>query len=208
MKEHNYTIPLTEALEEGHSCFLCKIEKDLTERALEYYMGAAVMEPSVRIETNALGFCRTHGEAMLGMQKKLPLMLALETRLDTLEKEFLKAKKPGKHRGKTCAVCARRDGQMDKCLENCLWLLRKEPEFLEKYLSTEGVCLSHFYALSEKMGKGDAALYKVLYAHMAEKLSRLRGEIGEFTRSFDYRTVPGKDIGKTPPRAVETLTEK
>ena len=97
---------------------------------------------------------------------------------------------------------------MDKCLENCLWLLQKEPDFLEKYMASEGVCLSHFHALSEKMGKSDGALYKALHAHMAEKLSRLRGEIDSFARSFDYRTAPEKNIGRVPARAVETLTEK
>lgn len=208
MKEHNYTIPLTEAIEEGGGCFLCKIEKELSDRALEYYMGAAVMEPSVRIETNARGFCRTHGEAMLAMPKKLPLILALQTRLDTLEKEFVKAKKPGKHREKTCAVCERVSRQMDKCIENCLWLLQKEPDFLEKYLQSEGVCLSHFYALAAKMGKGDAALYKVLHTHMAEKLARLRGDMDTFARSFDYQSAPVKNIGHIPREAVETLTDK
>ena len=139
MKEHNYTIPLTEAIESRDGCVLCKIEKDLTERALEYYMGAAVMEPSVRIETNAKGFCRLHGEAMLAMPKKLPLILALQTRLDTMEKQLQKAKKPGKKREKTCAVCERVAGQMENCMENCLWLLRKEPDFLEKFEFFTGV---------------------------------------------------------------------
>lgn len=208
MKEHNYTIPLSEAIEAHDGCVLCKIEKDLTERALEYYMGAAVMEPSVRIETNAKGFCRLHGEAMLAMPKKLPLILALQTRLDTMEKQFLKAKKPGKKHGKTCAVCERVAGQMEKCIENCLWLLRKEPDFLEKYLQSEGVCLSHFYTLTEKMGKGDADLYKALHAHMAEKLARLRVDIDTFARSFDYQSTDVKNIGHIPREAVETLTEK
>ncbi len=208
MKEHNYTIPLTEALEAEVSCFLCKIEDELEARALDYYMGAAVMEPSVRIETNQKGFCRAHGEEMLQMPKKLPLMLALETRLDTAVKAFAKEKKPQKGHKSTCAVCERVAGQMDKCLKNCLWLLQKEPEFLEKYLASEGVCLHHFYALTEKMGRGDGKLYETLHTHMKEKLERLAGDIHAFTRSFDYRNTPGENIGTVPPRAVQTLTEK
>lgn len=208
MKEHNYTIPLNEALEKNVSCFLCDLEKLLEDRALDYYMGAAVMEPNVRIETNAKGFCRLHGEKMLAMQKKLPLMLALETRLDTMLSELKKNKKPPKARKKTCAVCDRVAGQMDKALENCAWLLKNEPQFLEKYLASDGVCLHHFYALCEKFGRGDGALYEKLHGAMVKKLENLRGDITGFTRGFDYKTAPKENMGSVPPRAVETLTEK
>ncbi len=208
MKEHNYTIPLTEALEAEVSCFLCKIEDELEERALEYYMGAAVMEPNVRIETNEKGFCRHHAEEMLEMPKKLPLLLALQTRLDAIEKNFKKEKKPGRIPEKTCAVCERAQGHMDKCLDNCLWLLKKEPDFLHKYMESEGVCLHHFHALSEKMGRADGELYTQLHTHMEKKLEKLSADIDSFTRSFDYRNTPGENMGAVPGKAVETLTEK
>lgn len=207
MKEHNYTIPLTDALESGGGCFLCKIEDMLEENALSYYMGAAVMEPSVRIETNREGFCRLHAEKMLAMpKKKLPLLLALQTRLLTLQKE-LRGKHAGKKAPKTsCAVCGRATGQMEKCLENCVWLLKHEPAFLEKYLASDGVCLHHFYALQEKWGRGDGAICDALKKHMEEKLSNLAAEIDGFTRSFDYRNTASRDMAEVPAKAVETLT--
>ena len=208
MKEHNYTIPLNEALEADVSCFLCKIEDELEARAVEYYMGAAVMEPSVRIETNEKGFCRHHAGIMLEMPKKLPLLLALETRLDTLSKTLGKEKAPGKPDKTTCAVCERTKGQMDKCLANCLFLLQKEPEFLEKFLKSQGVCLHHFHALRARMGRGDKALYAALHKHMTEKLATLSEDIHTFTKSFDYRFTPPDGIGEVPQRAVETLTGK
>ncbi len=208
MKEHNYTIPLTEALEADVSCFLCKIEDELEARALDYYMGAAVMEPSVRIETNQKGFCRQHAEEMLEMPKKLPLLLALQTRLDTVADTLKKEKKPGKRGKRTCAVCDRVAGQMDKCLENCVWLLRTEPDFLQKFEASQGVCLHHFHVLAERMGKGDSALYAKLHKAMQAKLEALAADISSYTRSFDYRNTPGENIGAVPARAVETLTEK
>lgn len=208
MKEHNYTIPLNEALEADVSCFLCKIEDELDARALEYYMGAAVMEPGVRIETNEKGFCRHHAETMLEMPKKLPLLLALETRLITLQKTLAKEKTPGKPKAVSCAVCERVKGQMDHCLENCLWLLKNEPEFLEKFLHSKGVCLHHFYALRARMGRGDKALYAAIHEHMTKKLAALGEDIHTFTKSFDYRFTPPEGIGEVPTRAVETLTGK
>ncbi len=208
MKEHNYTIPLTDALGAGGACFLCKIEDELEARALDYYMGAAVMEPSVRIETNEKGFCRLHAEKMLKMPKKLPLMLALGTRLSTLEKMLTKAKKPAKHHVATCAVCERVAGQMEKCIENCVWLLETEPDFLAKYLASEGVCLHHFYRLTALCGRGNGALYKKLHSHMQAKMRALAEDIDTFTKSFDYRNTPGENLGEIPARAVETLTER
>ncbi len=208
MKEHNYTIPLTEALESNPGCFLCRIEDEMESRALEYYMGAAVMEPRVRVETNEKGFCRKHGEAMLSMPKKLPLILALQTRLSAVETKLSKEKKPVRDHHATCAVCERVEKQMEKCLENCVWLLEKEPDFLGKYLSSHGVCLHHFYALTEKMGRKDGELYTKLHAHMITKLQNLAEGIDAFARSFDYRSTQEENLGGIPPLAVETLTER
>lgn len=208
MKEHNYTIPLNEALEADVPCFLCKIEDELEARAIDYYMGAAVMEPSVRIETNEKGFCRRHAEVMLEMPKKLPLLLALETRLDTVAKTLAKEKAPGKQATSTCAVCERTQNQMENCISNCVWLLRKEPAFLEKYLHSQGVCLHHFHALRAHLSKGDKALYASLHKHMTEKLAALKEDIHTFTKSFDYRFTPPEGIGQVPARAVQTLTER
>jgi len=132
----------------------------------------------------------------------------LQTRLDTVAEAFRKEKKPGKATEKTCAVCDRAAGQMHKCLENCLWLLRTEPDFLQKYLASQGVCIHHFHALAERMGRSDGALYVQLHEHMEKKLKTLAADIDSFTRSFDYRSTPDASIRTVPGRAVETLTEK
>ena len=64
MKEHIYTIPLTDALGEGSECLLCSIEKKCDDDAVSYFTGAAMMEPDVRCETNEKGFCQKYRNQM------------------------------------------------------------------------------------------------------------------------------------------------
>ena len=64
MKEKIYTIPLSEAYEEDSECPFCKIERRLEAEAVEYALGASMMEPDSRVESNEKGFCRRHFEQM------------------------------------------------------------------------------------------------------------------------------------------------
>ena len=206
MKEHNYTIPINEALEENVPCFICKIEADLEARALEYYMGAAVMEPAVRIEMNEKGFCRTHLSALYEGANKLPLALALETRMKSVLQKLEKApKKSGAPH--TCVVCDRVHGQMEKCEENVLWLLRHEADFLPKYLAGDGVCLHHYYHITDKLRRGEAALYKAIHAHMVQRLKKESADLERFRNLFDYRSreEEGAWAADVLPRAIKTL---
>ena len=93
MKEHIYTIPLTEATRENCGCVLCTIEKKLEEQALEYFLGPSLMEPDGRELTNRKGFCKKHFDAMLVRNNRLGLALMLETHLrETLGKLEVKKK--------------------------------------------------------------------------------------------------------------------
>lgn len=209
MREHNYTIPINEAIEAHPPCFLCKIEADLEKKALEYYMGAAVMEPVVREEMNAKGFCRAHAGAMHALKsRKLPFALAMETRLQTAREALRKQKKPQGKMLCSCTVCDRVEGQMEKCMENCLWLLRNEADFFAKYEASEGVCLEHFYRLTAKLHRSENALYKMLNTHMLEKLDALGADITRFRNMFDYRNedTAWEGADKVLPYAVSILS--
>ena len=47
MKEKIYTIPVNEAYEIDCECPLCKLEEQLENEALDYALGAAMMEPGL-----------------------------------------------------------------------------------------------------------------------------------------------------------------
>ena len=156
MKEKIYTIPLTEALEADCECPLCRIERDIDEKATEYFIGPAMMEPDTRTLTNKKGFCRRHYDKMLERDNKLSLALTLRTRFAEVHKklsEISKIKKP-RQRDKalaeyekifsSCAACERVEGRMADCIDNFVYLLKKESDFRAKFLSSKGLCMKHF----------------------------------------------------------------
>ena len=64
MRESILTIPITDVFEPKCGCPICRIRDTLEQHTIEYIMGAAMMEPDVRIETNKAGFCKEHFEQM------------------------------------------------------------------------------------------------------------------------------------------------
>ena len=86
MRESILTIPVSEIFEPKDGCPICTMRNMLEKRTIEYIMGAAMMEPDVRIETNRLGFCKTHYDQMLAQKNRLSLALMLQTHLQELDK--------------------------------------------------------------------------------------------------------------------------
>ena len=82
MEEKIYTIPVTEAFEKKDGCPFCRLRRDLEDAERDLIMGASMMEPDIRQNTNALGFCRRHYDKMLVMNNKLSLALMLESHLN------------------------------------------------------------------------------------------------------------------------------
>lgn len=84
MKEKIYTIPVNEAYDKDCECPLCELERSLENEAVKYSLGAAMMEPDYRTESNEKGYCRRHFDMMFSSPNKLPLALILDTHLDEL----------------------------------------------------------------------------------------------------------------------------
>jgi len=82
MKESIYTIPVMEAFEQDCECPVCILEKNLEDGAIDYYLGASLMEPDCRVETNKNGFCRLHFQMLYNSQKNtLGLGLITDTHI-------------------------------------------------------------------------------------------------------------------------------
>ena len=90
MIEKIYTIPINEAFEEKCGCPVCRLYARAREKALDYITGSAMMEPTVRIQSNEEGFCREHLADMLAMKTTLSLGLMLESRLDEVQKQVFR----------------------------------------------------------------------------------------------------------------------
>ena len=91
--EQIYTIPVNEAFEESAAdascgCPFCRLFNKLEDDELDLILGASMMEPDVRIQTNREGFCRTHYDMMFVRKNRLGMALTLESHLAELTDEI------------------------------------------------------------------------------------------------------------------------
>ena len=211
MAEQLYTIPINEAFDQYDGCPLCRLRSKLEAQSLGYIMGAAMMEPDIRIETNRLGFCRSHFHDMLSMGNRLSLALMLESHLKSVAQLVPdpEEKKPGKlgklkkydgespapqmkEQVNSCYVCRRSAEFEKKYVSNVVYIWKKDPEFREKLKKQPYFCLEHTAALLDD-GKNDLSeanylqfsqdLLDLCRKHLVE----LHSNIGAFCRSFDHR---------------------
>ncbi len=202
MKEQIYTIPVNEVYETDCECPLCELEKKLEREALDYTLGAAMMEPDFRTVSNEKGFCNHHYNMLFDMPSKLPLALILDThleevrnKLDTLSKS---ASALGKEKGglfkKTsasdfkdnlskqlgsisdgCVVCDKINHTMERYADVLLYMWAKDEKFKEKFDKSKGLCLKHMKLLCDTATKSlkDADAAQFLSAMFTKQKSEL-----------------------------------
>ncbi|MFR9051654.1 MAG: DUF6062 family protein, partial [Hominilimicola sp.] len=180
MKEQIYTIPVNEVYDTDCECPLCELEKKLEKETLDYALGAAMMEPEFRMESNEKGFCNHHCSMLFGMSNKLALSLVLDThleeirkKLDTLKKSAsaLKKQKGGLFKKTAsadfskalsekldgisdgCVVCDKINHTMERYADVLLYMWANDEKFKEKFNKSKGVCLKHMKLLVDTVPK-------------------------------------------------------
>ena len=180
MKEQIYTIPLNEAYDEDCECPLCFLQKRLEKEGIEYELGAAMMEPDHREESDRVGFCNKHLSMMFKKQNRLSLALVLDTHMNALRKELEKNKAEidaaysgkkslfkksdadvaAQNLAKTvfeiecgCMVCKKIDYTMGRYIDVLLYMWEREEEFRRKFDDSKGFCLPHMRAVAEAVPK-------------------------------------------------------
>lgn len=209
MKETIYTIPINEALEKQCFCPLCEMKKDLERSEVKYAVGPAMMEPDFRELTNKKGFCKKHIAELNAESKALALALVFDTHLAEIEeimdvrlsdkKGFFK-KDEGienfvsslEEIGDSCVICERIENTFARYIDNYIYLLKKDQDFLEKILNTDGFCMGHFIMLAKKakeeLSEGDFKKYFMPVAeHQKKRIAEYHSYIKNFVDSFDYR---------------------
>ncbi len=210
MAETVYTIPINAAFDEHDGCPLCRMRDKLEEQTLEYTLGAAMMEPDVRIKMNHSGFCRSHLQALRQRKNKLALALILESHLDELlgtldlpsagtKRGLFSKKSEGSDAAeelsrfsRDCFVCERITGTEKRYTANTAWLWETDKAFREKVKAQPFLCLSHS-ALLLRAAKATIkpenyqALYETLTDLLQRHVSALREDVTAFTVSFDHR---------------------
>ncbi|MDR0930061.1 MAG: DUF6062 family protein [Oscillospiraceae bacterium] len=226
MRYHIDTIPVWDAYKKDSECPLCDLQAANEAAYLDNFLGASVMEPAVRIEVNAKGFCRKHFARMLGMQNRLGLALMTHTHLkETLAQLspptgtkgglFAKKAAPEADAGENCILCERLRDTMNRYLFTVLHLYKTDAEFRRVLEGGKGLCLTHYKQLSrmaaeELGGEKGRAFQTMLYDLQRRNMERIEKELEWFTLKFDYRNSdkPWGNSKDAPERAIEKLRGK
>ncbi len=232
MKEKIYTIPVNEAFDDPGECPFCKLYEKLERGILDYILGPSYMEEDIREETNKYGFCKHHYEKMFHGGNHLGVALMVSTHLKKINKDLdsiLDNKRTTDKKGglfkkdvpssplaeytedlsSFCYACMRIEGRMENYINTFFYLWKKEPEFREKVLSTNGFCLEHFALIMtearKRMKPADHSQFAGAIIPLQKKnLARIDEELDWFIRKFDYRfqNEPWKNSKNAPKRAI------
>ncbi len=226
MKETIVTIPINDLFAPRDGCPLCRMEHMLEEQYCTFVTGDAMMEPSVRVETNKKGFCHRHYAKMTQVGQRLPNALILESHLQEILENHMpkKAGKPDKKQLEalgtmlnSCYVCDRVEKDMLHLIAIVFAEWAKGQEFTQTYRDQPFICLNHYRLLmTAAAGKGGVpskqlpAFHEDTLALVKQYLETLKKDISHFVTMFDYRN-KGQDWGTSVDaieRSIEFLTKE
>lgn len=215
MKQDICTIPVNEIFDVKDGCPICRMRGELEKRSLEFIMGAAMMEPDVRHETNRLGFCPDHFSKMLKMGNRLSLALMLESHLMKIDEDVFEHCKQTVLRGpaksaeessrnassifKSCYVCDNLNRSMDQEMGTFFKMWTKNPEFRLNVATQPFYCLNDYAYLIEKGQKLlDKKRFPEFYDAMTKVtragLKTLTQDMTAFCKLYDFHN-SGADAG-------------
>lgn len=221
MRDDICTIPISEAFEENDGCAVCRMYETVEKRILEYIMGAAMMEPDVRIETNKAGFCEHHYKKMLSMRGRLSLALMLQTHTAEIRKNITEggitvssAKRVDRARevNDSCFVCDKINWGFERMLDTIYRTYENEKDFRELFSTQDYLCFKHYVMLANGSNKKNMKRYgneflKTLEGKMAKILTELQEDIDKYCSMYDYRNSGGNaDWGNSKDSVERTIT--
>jgi hypothetical protein len=198
----------------------------LESRTVDYIMGAAMMEPDVRTETNKLGFCHIHFEQMRACKNRLSLALMLQSHLQYLQQELSKKslfhsagakRKTVSAVNESCFVCSKIEWGMSRIMRTLFEMYEQQEDFRKLFEQQQMLCLPHYEMLIEMM---DESLDKKQHKRFSQAcadlmnkyLSELEKDVSHFCKMYDYRnTGANADWGNSKDsveRAIKFLTTR
>jgi len=155
-----------DAYAQGAECPLCFLMEGTERTYLYSFQHSRVMEPNVRVKTNAVGFCPEHLGKLYQGENKLGLGLVMLTHLEEKSKEITQAldesweaaRAASRERSRritqviqslerlrdSCFICDLMEQDLTRYAWTVLYLWRKDPEFPAQLKASRGFCLSHF----------------------------------------------------------------
>lgn len=217
MKEQIYTIPVNEAYDTDCECPLCILSGALEKDAVNYALGAAMMEPDYREASNRTGYCSKHFSMMFQKPNKLSLALVLDTHLEEVRKKIAACAKQSEKLSSgglfkkspvdtfaekaaqdictvvaDCMVCEKINHTMEHYLDVLFYMWANDDVFRKKFQSAKGTCLPHLRLLLQSaanyLKQSDSAVFiRELLSIEQKALARIQDDIHKFTLKFDYR---------------------
>ncbi len=200
MRDDICTIPVSEVFEVNDGCPICRMKKTVEDHIIDYIMGAAMMEPDVRIETNKKGFCLEHYEKMLSHKGRLQLALILETHIDFLNDNVLKNnilisnKKTVKKSDQItneCFVCNKINWGMERMINTIYRCYETERDFRDLFSKQTNFCLTHYNLLVEGAGKNNMPKYHREFVNEITKIVKnysknLSADLKNYCKVYSY----------------------
>lgn len=210
MRNDICTIPVNEVFEKQDGCPICRMYETVENHILDYIMGAAMMEPDVRIETNRQGFCPDHFDKMMARRGRLSLALMLESHIAELEGIVKKADKT-KALEKDCFVCNKIEWGMSRMLDTVIRSYETDRDFRALFDSQPRFCLKHYNMLAalgdkKKMRKYHKEFQKSLYDITSGYVKELHADLTKYCSMYDYRNSgEGADWGNSRDAVERTV---
>ena len=202
MRENLLTMPISEIFENSDGCPFCYMNDMLENNYLEYILGAAMMEPDVRIATNQQGFCYNHYEMMLKRKNRLSLALIMQTHLEHLKNNIITEPKTFENKAKKfeklkqinndCFVCSKIEWATSRFITTFFEMYSKSPEFVDLFKNQKFICLKHYEMLLEKekanLSKDKQKSFESdCYQLVSAYLNELYNDVSHFCKMYDYR---------------------
>ncbi|MDR0271869.1 MAG: DUF6062 family protein [Clostridiales bacterium] len=232
MSDHIHTIPVLDALREPQGCAFCAMKEKLENDAVQFMMGPSYMEDDVRMETNRVGFCKRHMEAMYSHQNRLGLGLMLHTYMQQLNKDIgnitegrvpvsffakdqsgtlSKIKNHLEKNKNSCYVCRKVEKTFGRYIDTFFYLWSKGGDEAKLISSQKGYCLPHFVELlsaAENLsrGKREKFLNEILPSWQ-RLFTETEEDLDWFVQKFDHRNAdePWKNSKDALPRTIALL---
>ena len=232
MSEHIHTIPVLDALRDPCGCAFCQMEKKLEQDVINFVLGPSYMEDDVRMETNKVGFCKKHMQAMYKEQNRLGLALMLHTHTQRISKDtsdIISGRAPIPFFGKdpnallpklkayvdkvnhSCYVCKRVNNTFARYVDTFFYIWGKGGDDARLIQNQESYCMHHFVTIleaAEKLGRSKRERFMDSLLPMWQKLTAtLDEDLDWFVQKFDHRNAnePWKNSKDALPRAMAFL---
>lgn len=196
-----YSISTTliyEKYKKGVGCPTCKIRQKVESDLVTQFLNEAVMEDSMRLKVNRLGFCEKHYEVLYAGNSKLGLALQATTRIASLNSVIKKvgdvksAKKEVeklKDMTGSCIICELIEYNMKRYYETIARIYKDDEGFRQTFKEVDGYCYGEFIRLldaTKYAGSFSKDYISDLIDVEKNYLNKVEETLREFTDKFDY----------------------